>query len=301
MKKMNDLEKVDGISNSIAKLLKEELKIETPNDLKGKDCEDIYKKFKKLKLENKISYQVSKKSIQTWIDNANKDDYKYYHTVQIYYSLMERNFNKILRVILFKYLIVEKTEVPDEISFTISKDDGNLFKAIFDDMKEVRNNNKIISNWIKNNKKRKYELWDKYEQEFKKGLSLEEFIEFYGKDDDDRTCEYCGIKESEIDSLITAGKIKTKRLYSRGRSLEVDKKDPNGDYTKDNIVLSCYWCNNAKTDEFTYDEFKRIGIMNRIIWENRIKGTDWSSEMYDKLKNKIEVLDFELKETNKKH
>jgi 5-methylcytosine-specific restriction endonuclease McrA len=100
--------------------------------------------------------------------------------------------------------------------------------------------------------------------------------------------------ENRIDKLISKDKVYTKRLYSRGRSLEIDKIEPNEDYTRDNIVLSCYWCNNAKTDEYTYDEFKRIGVLNRLIWENRYNDTEWSSGIYNKLKKGLETLDNKL-------
>jgi len=126
-------------------------------------------------------------------------------------------------------------------------------------------------------------------------MSFEEFKKIYFADEelDKRVCDYCGINESEIHYLIIKGEVKTKRLYSRGRSLEIDKKKPNEDYTPENIVLSCYWCNNAKTDEYTYEEFKSIGVLNKLIWENRIKDKKWSSEMYDKLEKGIEALDIE--------
>jgi len=103
-------------------------------------------------------------------------------------------------------------------------------------------------------------------------ITKEEFQKIYGQDEDDRTCGYCGITEKQIHKLIDNDKILTKRLYSRGRSFEVDKKEPNKDYTEDNIVLSCYWCNNAKTDEFSYKEFKEtIGKAIKQVWLERLK------------------------------
>jgi 5-methylcytosine-specific restriction endonuclease McrA len=37
-----------------------------------------------------------------------------------------------------------------------------------------------------------------------------------------------------------------------------------------NIVLACYWCNNAKTDTFTYEEFLRVGKVFAEIWKERL-------------------------------
>jgi len=74
-------------------------------------------------------------------------------------------------------------------------------------------------------------------------------------------CYYCGITEEEIRKLIDNKKIVTKRLLTRGKRLELERKEPNKPYDDlENLVLCCYWCNNAKTDEFTEGEFRKIGM-----------------------------------------
>lgn len=35
--------------------------------------------------------------------------------------------------------------------------------------------------------------------------------------------------------------------------------------------MSCYWCNNAKTDEFTFEEFEEIGKSFGLVWNKRLK------------------------------
>jgi len=35
--------------------------------------------------------------------------------------------------------------------------------------------------------------------------------------------------------------------------------------------MACYWCNNAKTDEFDGDEFKEIGEAIKKVWKKRLK------------------------------
>ena len=45
----------------------------------------------------------------------------------------------------------------------------------------------------------------------------------------------------------------------RGRSLEVDRIDSGKPYSPENCVLACYPCNNAKSDDFSYEEFLEIG------------------------------------------
>jgi hypothetical protein len=39
----------------------------------------------------------------------------------------------------------------------------------------------------------------------------------------------------------------------------------------DNLVFACYWCNNAKTDTFTFEEFKQVGEVFRNIWQKRLE------------------------------
>lgn len=104
-------------------------------------------------------------------------------------------------------------------------------------------------------------------------VSLNEFLVFYGDDScsHSRYCEYCGINELEIQNLIQNGLLVTKRLKTRGRSMEVDRKKSEGPYSSNNIVLCCYWCNNAKTDEFTYEEFKEIAKSFKLVWQQRLK------------------------------
>jgi len=72
-------------------------------------------------------------------------------------------------------------------------------------------------------------------------------------------CFYCGITKEDIKELANHGKLYKKN--ERGWSFEIDRKKANLEYTEDNCVTACYWCNNAKTDEFDDIEFKPIGIL----------------------------------------
>jgi len=83
-------------------------------------------------------------------------------------------------------------------------------------------------------------------------------------------CHYCKITIQEIINLTENKKLYKKNF--RGWSLEIDRKNSNFEYTPDNCVMACYWCNNAKIDEFSYDEFKKfVGPSIQKIWENRLK------------------------------
>lgn len=87
----------------------------------------------------------------------------------------------------------------------------------------------------------------------------------------ERKCEYCDITEDEIQTLLECGRLTTKRIGTRGKKLEYDRKIPELSYDQiENVVLCCYWCNNAKTDTFTYEEFKEIGKVFNTIWRKRL-------------------------------
>ena len=85
---------------------------------------------------------------------------------------------------------------------------------------------------------------------------------------DGTKCHYCGIEEKDFPKIWG----RTFRKGRRGRTLEVDHKDSREGYkTNDpeNCVLACYACNNAKSDVFTYEEFKKVGNVIREIWQRK--------------------------------
>ena len=103
----------------------------------------------------------------------------------------------------------------------------------------------------------------------------EAFSEILNKDDFDQLiwehkCSYCGISKEQIREFGEAGKLRNKRSDTRGYTLEVDRKNPNKEYSLDNICMSCYWCNNAKTDEFLPYEFKEIARAINKVWIQRL-------------------------------
>ena len=79
---------------------------------------------------------------------------------------------------------------------------------------------------------------------------------------------YCNLKEIEQFTIINNGLLKSKRFFvekngNRGKYLEVDRKEPNGPYSKDNCVLSCYFCNNDKSDIFTESQYDELNGNNK--------------------------------------
>jgi 5-methylcytosine-specific restriction endonuclease McrA len=81
-------------------------------------------------------------------------------------------------------------------------------------------------------------------------------------------CVYCGITIPAVTELANKQQL-FKKNY-RGWSLEIDRIDSNKEYSSENCVMACYWCNNAKTDEFTHEEFMKVGKTLREVWEKRL-------------------------------
>lgn len=214
---------------------------------------------------------------------SNRIDPEYSIAHERYLSLIARSFDKNLDLFLFSKLSKNwKDEIVTPIlDFKISSDNPwfkiNInvlkeYKTIYQNMTLVRNRNKLFNEWKKDEKEKIKKMKEVYYNYFTSNLSIEKFKEFYGPDNDQkhRKCHYCGIDEEKINLLIKNEMITTKRLYSRGKKLEVDKKEPDGEYSKENIILCCYWCNNAKTDEFTETEFKIIAEKIREVWQKRL-------------------------------
>lgn len=85
-------------------------------------------------------------------------------------------------------------------------------------------------------------------------------------------CHYCRIKESEIATIW--GPIyprhRGKEIFSTRKGLELEHKD--GIKTNNswkNLSLACPICNIAKSDQFTYNEFRKVGNVIREIWQER--------------------------------
>lgn len=84
-------------------------------------------------------------------------------------------------------------------------------------------------------------------------------------------CHYCGLPETELELLHQQEGQINKRWPKRGKSLELDRKQPDLPYANiDNLTLACYWCNNAKTDTFTYAEFREVGRVMNEVWNARL-------------------------------
>lgn len=86
-------------------------------------------------------------------------------------------------------------------------------------------------------------------------IDCEWFLTWYKTED--KKCNYCGVKE---DLLLSANRSKS--------CLTIDRKNNLIGYTKENICLACFRCNNMKSNFFTAEEWEEIAnkyIKPRII------------------------------------
>lgn len=86
-------------------------------------------------------------------------------------------------------------------------------------------------------------------------MTYEEFLEFTSIEE----CFYCGKEVTFSAHHIT----------KHGSNYHLDRKDNNRGYSKENCVVCCPRCNQAKSNHFTYEEFVQIGALIRS-WQKAL-------------------------------
>lgn len=94
--------------------------------------------------------------------------------------------------------------------------------------------------------------------------SFENFKNWFNPSIFKKGCYYCGTSNERSLELfnmqLNGQRLDGTRAGKRGRRLELDRKNPSLGYDElDNLVWSCYWCNNAKSNFFSSEEFAPIG------------------------------------------
>ncbi len=117
--------------------------------------------------------------------------------------------------------------------------------------------------------KKQLESWynDKVKQNLNGFESFDDFYSWYEVCVLDGTCFYCGLTERESQQIVHDGLLTSKRFplggrfsqgVNRGFWLEIDKRNPKGQYSRENSVPCCYFCNNDKSDVFTDEQYKEF-------------------------------------------
>lgn len=134
-----------------------------------------------------------------------------------------------------------------------------------------------VLNQIRAEFKKFNDLYSKYFNEQRQELfeNPKEFLEWFDKNKE--SCNYCGITQFELHKIVKSrsGKLtlnqKTKR--SKG-TLEIEKLDPNLGYTFNNSVLSCPFCNNAKSNLISEDDWRAFFVPAMKNYFNSILNND---------------------------
>jgi len=216
-----------------------------------------------------------------------------------YESLFKRDFKYNLELYLFKLFLNRELKHAEPQNFSTFSPDETIIdnyrrvrqlksKEVFSGI-TISKIDEMFVEWYKVTNLKPYE--EKFREIFKNKLEFSEFEKVYTSDTEKNQCHYCGITEYDIEKLKDKSEIKTKRLQTRGEKMEIDRIVPSGDYSKTNIILACYWCNNAKTDEFSYFEFKKfVAPKIQEIWEIRLKHILNPPEMRNPDKNETETV-----------
>jgi hypothetical protein len=112
-----------------------------------------------------------------------------------------------------------------------------------------------------------------------KHISFHDFCNWFDLESFNKGCHYCGTTNEQSFHLYQLQRKGLRPDATRGgkrsKRLEIDRKCPFEAYDNlSNIVWSCYWCNNAKSNFFTESEFmsiaKEIGKKVQKIYESSI-------------------------------
>jgi hypothetical protein len=197
---------------------------------------------------------------------------------QRYKAIVKRSFERHLDLFLtVQFIRSSALEVsPDsykafqptdqEWNSYLSSHQAKSFDTVFGDS-TIRELDDAIKSWWK-------EIGDKmleYEQIHRDQycISPTEFQALFTSQSE-LACEYCHTTETQFQRLINTGQIQTKRLRTRGTTFEIDCREPHLGYTSGNLAICCYWCNNAKTDEFSQEEFQPVAEALGLIWQQRL-------------------------------
>lgn len=199
---------------------------------------------------------------------------------QRYQAIVKRSFERHLDLFLTAQFLRSSAQAlavsPDsyrtfqptdhEWSSYLSSHQAKSFDAAFGNG-TIRELDDAIKTWWKEVGDEKF----KYEQIHREQycISQQEFHNLFASQAE-LCCEYCHTTETQLKTLIKAGQIQTKRLRTRGATFEIDCRNPHLGYTQGNLAICCYWCNNAKTDEFGQEEFQPVAEAMSLIWKGRL-------------------------------
>lgn len=108
------------------------------------------------------------------------------------------------------------------------------------------------------------------------GDDFEAFFAWWCKktpEDGIRKCCYCEVDEDTVRAAFAKDEKGECVISSKKRSfsgeLQIERKDPDGDYCADNCEFACVICNNAKSDMISESEFRDFFVPGiKEYWEH---------------------------------
>jgi 5-methylcytosine-specific restriction endonuclease McrA len=174
---------------------------------------------------------------------------------------------------------VQKIEKLSDI-MQISKDEVKILRD--KNVDATKKPQRLYTAWTQ----KKKVLISKPDQEYKK--KWKDFYSWYVTQEERngyKTCCYCGISEDKLEVYFNLNNEQYAQARQRGKYLEIERVETsNGKnrYTDENMRLSCYICNNAKSDFLSAGDFKPIAHGIHNFWKEKVGIQDiiFPSEVY---------------------
>lgn len=96
-------------------------------------------------------------------------------------------------------------------------------------------------------------VYRKCTQEREKGFGgFRAFFDWY--DAQEQKCDYCETSQKDLTGIFERGVISSKKFSP---TLQIERKNSSAEYSKDNCILACSLCNNAKSDLINEEDFRK--------------------------------------------
>ena len=109
-----------------------------------------------------------------------------------------------------------------------------------------------------------YDRFKKKQDDYKDAFngSFEAFLAWWCEktpEDGIRRCYYCEVDEKALKDAFDLKIISSKKRSFSGE-LQIERKNPNGNYCADNCDFACVICNNAKSDMISAENFTKFFV-----------------------------------------
>lgn len=101
----------------------------------------------------------------------------------------------------------------------------------------------------------------------------------------ENSCGYCGITQEELYKLFNSQLPLNDKMKRSSGTLEIERLDSDSDYSKNNIILACPLCNNAKSNLIDENSWRKLFVLPmRGYYKSRLNN-DLVNDIPEKTKN----------------